>query len=64
MLYREMNLSLENAAAEIGAIRQGFSKLLRLQDARFLFDTIVRGCFLRREAETGFTIVVLARGTG
>ena len=64
VLYRAMNLSLEDVAAEIGATRQGFSKLLRWPGARFLFDTFVRGCFLRREAETGFTIVVLARGTG
>ena len=56
--YRAMNLSLEDVAAEIGATRQGFSKLLRLQDTRFLFDTFVRACFLRREAETGFAIVV------
>ena len=56
--YRGMNLSLEDVAAEIGATRQGFSKLLRFADRRFLFDTFVRGCFLRREAETGFAIVV------
>ena len=62
--YRRMNLSLEDVAAEIGATRQGFSKLLRWPDARFLFDTFVRACFLRREVKTGFTIVVLARGTG
>ena len=56
--YRAMNLSLEDVAAEIGATPQGFSKLLRWQDSRFLFDTFVRGCFLRREAETGFAIAV------
>ena len=55
---------LEDAAAEIGATRQGFSKLLRWPDARYLFDTFVRGCFLRREAEAEFAIVVRARGTG
>ena len=62
--YRAMNLSLEDAAAEIGATRQGFSKLLRWPDTRFLVDTFLRGCFLRREVKTGFAIVVLARGTG
>ena len=31
-----MNLSLEDATAEIGATRQGFSKLLCWPDARFL----------------------------
>ena len=56
--YRERNLSLEDVAAEIGATRQGFSKLLQFADRRFLFDTFVRGCFLRREAETGFAIAV------
>ena len=54
--YRGMNLSLEDVAAEIGATRQGFSKLLRLPDARFLFDSFLRACFLRRGAETGFTV--------
>ena len=54
--YRARDLSLQDVAAEIGATRQGLAKLLARRRSRFFFDSFLRACFLRREAETGFTI--------
>lgn len=56
--YRRQNLSLNDVAAEIGVTRQGFSKLLSRTRSRLFFDTFLQACFLQREVETGFTIVV------
>lgn len=56
--YRRFDLSLEDVAAEIGATRQGFTKLLTRPKSRLFLDTFLQTCFLRREVETGFTVVV------